>query len=281
MQVVYKILIGILVLLVMIAVISMISKIVFNQKVKKELELLTENLVLEDQIITLEDLEDLPEPVNRWLRYSGVVGKTDIKLITMHQNISMRLGVDKPWMNASANQYVTTDNPGFIWHVNINMAPLIHISGRDKYIDGHGEMLIKVMSLMKVADSKGPKIDQGTLLRYLAEICWVPTAALKDYITWEAVDDYHAKAIMTYEDVSAEGIFEFDDEGKVTSFEAMRYGEFEGTYQLENWKVEVSDYLEFSGYMLPTKGDITWELAEGDYHWYTFEVISVKVNERV
>ena len=205
----------------------------FNQKVKKGLDILTENLVFEEEVIFNDDLSHLPNPVQRWLTYSGVINKNDIKYVELHQDIKLRLGNDKPWMNASANQYITTDEPGFIWHVDINMAPLVHISGRDKYIIARGEMLIKLISLIKIADSRGDEIDQGTLLRYLAEICWLPTAALKDYIQWESIDEHHAKAMMTYEDVSAEGIFEIDDEGKVVSFEALRYGEFDGSYRLE------------------------------------------------
>ncbi len=58
-----------------------------------------------------------------------------------------------------------------------------------------------------------------------------------------------------------------------------RYGEFDGAFRLETWKVEVSDYVNFSGYMLPSKGDITWKFDEGDYHWYSFTVEKVNVNE--
>jgi hypothetical protein len=190
-QILYKIVIG---LLVILALVSIISRIVFNQKVKKELDILTENLIFEEEVIFNDDLSHLLNPVQRWLTYSGVINKNDIKYVELHQDIKMRLGNDKPWMNASANQYITTDEPGFICHVDINMAPLVHISDRDKYINGRGEMLIKLMSLIKIADSRGDEIDQGTLLRYLAEICWVPTAALKDYIYWESIDEHHAKS---------------------------------------------------------------------------------------
>ncbi len=35
------------------------------------------------------------------------------------------------------------------------------------------------------------EIHQGTLLRYLAETMWFPTAALNDYLTWEEMDQYN------------------------------------------------------------------------------------------
>ena len=69
---------------------------------------------------------------------------------------------------------------------------VLPIAGRDRYADGHGHMLIKLASLLTVADGAGPEIDQGTLLRYLGEIVWFPSAALRDYISWEAIDERSA-----------------------------------------------------------------------------------------
>lgn len=280
MQILVKILIGIIGFLLLVIIIGFISKLIFNHKVNKEIEKMFDEVSYEEVYISESDISDLPTSVQNWLRYSNVLEQEDIQSAIIKQDIKMRLGSDKPWMNATANQYVTTELPGFIWHVDINMMPLVHISGRDKYIDGKGEMLIKVMSLIKVADSKGSEMDQGSLLRYLAELCWTPSAALKDYITWEEIDETHAKAIMTYKDVSAEGIFEFDNTGKVVSFEALRYGEFDQEFRLETWFVEVGNYQSFSGYNLPTTGDITWKLESGDYHWYSFEVVEVVFNQR-
>ena len=45
------------------------------------------------------------------------------------------------------------------------MVPLIYFAGRDKYAEGRGHMLIKLFSLIKVADAGGKEVDQGTLPR--------------------------------------------------------------------------------------------------------------------
>lgn len=75
-------------------------------------------------------------------------------------------------------------------------------------------MLIKILSLFTVADSKGKEIDQGSLLRYLAETMWFPTAALNEYLYWEEMDQYNAKVTMTYDEITASGIFTFNDIGQ-------------------------------------------------------------------
>ena len=99
-------------------------------------------------------------------------------------------------MSVQAEQYFTTENPGFIWKARIKVAPFIHIAGRDKYENEKGNMLIKLLSLFTVANSEGKEIDQGTMLRYLAEMAWFPTAVINDYITWEELDDHNAKATI-------------------------------------------------------------------------------------
>ena len=50
--------------------------------------------------------------------------------------------------------------------------------GRDKYVNGRGNRLIKALSAVPVVNAADAKTEQGTLLRYLGEICWFPAAAL-------------------------------------------------------------------------------------------------------
>lgn len=272
------ILIFIVVLMAIFLTVSSIAKYVFNQKVEKEIEELFSKVKNKGEIVTKEDISELPQNVKKWLEYTGIIGKEKIVSVHVKQKADMRLDKDKPWMPVEAEQYFITDEPGFIWKANIKAAPLFHISGRDKYENGKGNMLIKILSLFTVADSKGKEIDQGTLLRYLAETMWFPTAALNEYITWEEVDQYNAKVTMTYDEITASGIFTFNDKGQVINFEAERYGEFNGEIRLETWAIPVRNYKEFEGIRIPTKGDVTWKLDTGDFNWFNFEVTEIEYN---
>lgn len=271
-------LITIVVLLAIYLVVSAIAKYVFNKKVEKEIKGLFSKVKNKGEIVTQDDISELPPNVQKWLEYSGVIGKEKIVSVYVKQKAEMRLENDKSWMPVEAEQYFTTDEPGFVWKANIKAAPLFHISGRDKYENGKGNMLIKILSLFTVADSKGKEIDQGTLLRYLAESIWFPSAALNEYIVWEELDQYHAKATMPYGDISASGIFAFNDMGQVINFEAERYGDFNGEIRLETWSIPVREYKEFEGIWIPTKGDVTWKLDTGDFNWFNFEITEVKYN---
>ena len=272
------VLIGIVILFVLFIVGSYIARFVFYQNIEKEVEEIFSKVENKNEIVTKEDVERLPKNVQKWLQYSGVIGKKRITAVRLKQKAEMRLAEVKAWMPVQAEQYFTSQEPSFIWKANIKAAPFIHISGRDKYENGKGNMLIKVLSLFTVADSKGKEIDQGTLLRYLAETIWFPSAALNEYLTWEEIDEQNAKATMTYGDITASGVFTFNSEGEVVKFEAERYGVFDGEIRLETWSIPVRDYKQFEGIKIPTKGNVTWKLDTGDFNWFNFEVTEIEYN---
>jgi hypothetical protein len=269
----------IIVLLVLIA--SCIANSLFEQKTNKEIEELFSGVKSSGGIVQQGDLTVLPRPVQKWLQYSQAVGKERISTVRAKQKVQLRLKEGQRWMPAEAKQYFTVEEPGFIWQVKIKAAPLFHIAGRDKYQAGRGSMLIKILSLIPVADAGGKEIDQGAMLRYLAETVWFPTAALSSYITWEEIDANAAKATMSYGGVTASGVFTFNDQGEVIYFTAERYGEFGGQYRLETWSVQVQDYREFDGLKVPARGEVIWKLAGGDFNWYKFEVMEMEYNKAV
>lgn len=272
--IVFGVIVGLVVTLV---VVSQVGCLLFKRSTKREVTKLFSTVSSTD-VVTEEDLASLPIGVQQWLRYTGIVGKERIKSARLKQKAQMRLAVDSSWMPVSATQYFTTEKPGFIWQAFVTAAPGVVIAARDKYMDGRGSMLIKPLALFTLADSQGMEVDQGALLRYLAESIWFPSAALSSYITWKEIDDYTAEATMSYGGITASGTFTFNDAGEVILFEAERYGDFDGQFRLETWSIPVRDYAEFGGIKVPTKGAVTWKLAAGDYNWFNFELVDLEYN---
>ncbi len=159
-------------------------------------------------------------------------------------------------------------------------APGVSLAGRDKYENGKGYMLIKLASLFPVADARGPETDQGAMLRYLGEMVWYPSAAVSEYITWEAVDSLSAKATMRYGGVEASGVFTFSPEGDLIRFEAMRYYDRKGGATLEKWQVRAdpAGYREFDDIRVPGRFSVTWKLDSGDFTWFELEVTELELD---
>lgn len=252
----------------------------FNAMVNKDKQDFLSSAKKVDENIAEEDLENLPDIVRLWMENAGIVGRRKMGTAYFRQSGEMRTSLDGNWMPVEAEQYVRTVNPGFIWIAEVKAAPYIYLSGRDKYIDGKGQMLIKLLSLIRVAYSKGKKMDQGALVRYLAEIVWYPSAALENYIFWQEVDNTTAIATMTYGNITASGQFIFNNFGELVRFEAERYYDRNDGATLEPWIVDIEEdsYKTFEGVRVPTKAQVTWQLEEGDFRWYKLNISDLEYN---
>ncbi|MGH1364588.1 MAG: DUF6920 family protein [Calditrichia bacterium] len=224
--------------------------------------------------------ENLPLPVKKWLSVSNIMSLGRIETVYLEQETFIKLKPNqKDWYSGTAKQYFTTQPPAFIWHVDLTMNPLIQVSGRDKYVNGKGEMLIKLFSLISVADAKeNHKVDQGTLQRYLAEIAWFPSAALNPYIRWQPIDNRTAKATMSYNGVSGSGTFYFSKDGDLQKFIAMRYKEVDDESQPIEWVAEVLRTEEKNGVRVPTRMQATWQMESGAWTWLKLNITDIRYN---
>jgi len=231
----------------------------------------------QQKIITDNDITHLPPVVQKWLRGTNIISKGATRTAHIFQRGQMRTKPGTSWMPFTAEQYFTVKTPGFLWTADVgNM--MMNFKGRDIYHNGHGYMTIKAFSLIPVVDSKGKEIDQGALLRFMAEIVWLPSAALQPYFTWEQLDERRAKATIRYGNTTVSGIFTFTLSGDMQSFEAMRYYGRNGKATLEQWHIEADPhgFKTFEGIRIPARSSVTWKLAEGDFHWLVMEIVDVK-----
>ncbi|TDA65871.1 MAG: hypothetical protein D9V47_12290 [Clostridia bacterium] len=268
-------------LVVLLAIVSWAAGIAWDQRIKGEVNELFAGVPgkANDSVITESDLEGLPEIVQKWLKNSNVLGKERVRSVRLKQRGVIRAKEGQPWMPFEAVQYYTVDKPGFIWSVRAKAAPLINLVGRDRYYDGSAHMLIKLLSLMTVVDGRGDEINQGSLLRFLSEIMWFPTAALSEYIKWEPVDKDSAKATMSYKGATASGVFTFSEQGDAIHFVAKRYySAADGGYSLETWSGAASDHRGFGGIRIPAKAEVMWNLETGDFSYWKGEVTEIEYN---
>ena len=223
--------------------------------------------------VTEADLEPLPEPVRRWLRFSGVVGTQRPTTVRLRQEGEFRMD-GKGWLPYRAEQHFTTDPPGFLWRVSVRMAPLVSVLGRDRYRNGEGSLQMRVLGLVPVADETGGGLDQGDLLRYLGEVQWFPAAALVEYIAWESLEADSSKATMTYGGVTASMTFLFGPEGRFLEARADRYND--ARRRNEAWVNRNDADREFCGIRVPAVGEARWEYDSGSHPYIRWRITEVQ-----
>ena len=239
----------------------------FNRMVRSESQEISRNLNLEHpNHIKIDDIRHLPTIVQKWLISSGVLEKERVIAVRLSQKGEMKTSPGGKWMPFTAKQYFNCLDPSFVWHTRVRPLPLAFMDGRDKLVHGEGQMLIKLFSLIPVVnEGNNEKINAAIMQRFLAEICWLPTVAIYDYIEWIAMDENSVKAI-------------FSTEGKMLSFETNRYYSGSEDAALEKWLIEMVENKEFNGTKVPYKCKITWKLKEGDFHWMNLEITDLEYN---
>ncbi len=196
--------------------------------------------------ITDVDIQELPINVQKWLRHSGIKEKNSISSLYLKQKGDMKIKPKSDWLAFTAEQYFNAVKPSFIWKTEVAFLPFMQLVGKDKFVNGKGEMQITLGATINVVnEGNNPKINEGAMLRYLAEICWFPTAALNEYLYWESIDDYAAKVTFSYNTTSVSGIFYFTNEGDIIAFEAMRFYGGGLDSPLRKWRIEMLDYKIF------------------------------------
>lgn len=252
----------------------------FQNMVNSEIvKLLDIDEIQDSKIITENDLEALPYIVRKWLSTSGVIGHEKTETVYLEQRGQMKTSPEGKWMSFKAKQHFNINDASFLWNTIVKAMPLVNMIGRDKLVDGEGEMLIKIAGLIPVVNEKeNPKINSGAMIRFLSEMCWFPSAGLSDYISWHEMDDNRAKAILTYQDKSVSGIFSFTEDGDLLSFEADRYYGGSIDAKEEKWLIQIEDYKIFNGIKIPYKSTVTWKLDTGYFHWLTVEITDIKLN---
>ena len=232
----------------------------------------------QEQLVTAEMLKDLPQTVQRYLDYTGVVGKPWVNNVHLKQTGRFRQGLERPWMPMTAEQWYTISPPAFVWKARFKIAGLPLLSARDKYESGHGHMFGKLAGLFTVFDVRGEKLDQGTMLRYLSEMIWFPIAFLGENISWESVDDQTAQVTFTDHGKSVSAQMYFDEIGQLTNFTTERYREIGGDFSLDPWSTPITSYGVREGLNLPVRGQAVWNLPDGDFAYVDLEITEIKYN---
>lgn len=247
----------------------------FNRKVDKEIRVLfSKGRSEQEGLVTAEMLEDLPEPVQRYLAYSGVVGKPIVRTVHLKQVGRIRQDAQKPWMAFVADEYYTVAPPAFIWNAKAKAAGLPLVRVRDKYANGSGNMLVKLGGILNMVDAKGVEIDQGSMMRYFNEMMWFPTAFLGDNVSWKAIDDNSAEVTFSDSGKSVNAKMYFDEAGRLVNFIARRYRDAD----LETWSTPITEYGEFEGLKLPIRGHGVWNLSSGDLVYIEIQLTEVEYN---
>lgn len=216
----------------------------------------------------LQSREELPEPVRGY--FDNVLPR-DKNIEQAEIEHEGEFYLDGKWHDFESRQHVSVSPPGFVWDARIKMLPFLPVRVVDLYVQGEGLLHAKLLSAVTVAHEKGPELDEGELMRYLAESVWTPTILLSEDITWEPVNESAARATIKDSGNTASLVFHFRDD-KVVKVTGERPREVDGRYEKTGWTGYFSDYQERDGVLLPIQGEVEWNLEDRDQTYWRGEI---------
>ena len=211
-----------------------------------------------------EMLEGLPTPVRRYFELALTPGQPLVRRAHLRWAGSFLARPPEGWSPFTAEQHCSVRPRGFVWDADIRMWPLLPTRVRDSYVAGEGAMLARVAAVVPVVDQHGtPEMAAASLLRYLAEATWYPTALLPcEGVRWDAIDENSARATITDGATTVSLDAHFGERGEIERISAMRHRDVKGTPVLTPWMGHSRDYQRVNGMMIPMSGEVEWLLPE-------------------
>jgi hypothetical protein len=167
--------------IIMIAIVLCLGSCVFEEGYRKDIIYnLNHNNSLSTDVLTEQDLADLPAPVGRYLKYAGVVGKPKVKNFKIVFNGEMR-DKGKEYFSFTSEQYNFIQNPARLFFMKGRMFG-ITVPGYHKYFDRKASMDIRLFGMFPVVKFSGEVMDKTETVTLFNDMCLFSPASDRVHI---------------------------------------------------------------------------------------------------
>jgi hypothetical protein len=232
-------------------------------------------------LVDEQDLAQLPPPVQRYLRYVGVVGRPRVQGFRVRYSGRIRRGPTAAWMPLSAKQYSFADRPTRLFFMQASMFGL-PVEALHAYVDGNASMRVKVLSLLRMVNARGPEFTGAETVTLFNDMCVMAPATLIDpAIRWEPMDATHVRAVFTAAGHTISATLIFDDEGRLIDFfsdDRPALGDDGATFTRQRWSTPLGGYRAFGPYRLASHGEARNHAPQGEYAYGEFAMENIEYN---
>jgi hypothetical protein len=221
------------------------------------------------------DRATLPTAVHRWLDRAVVADTHLPEGWIVDQRGEMELRPDR-WGTWTAEEEFVVRNLGFEWRGKVKVGPMVWMKVSDGLALPIGWGRARIWGIVPMINQKGEHLARAQLVRNLTDLPFAPQVAAVVDLGWEPDGDDTAVARVPVGDRIVEVRFEVDPTGDpISTSVADRPRNLPGRKELVDtpYRVEFSDYAEFTGARIPTKAEAFWDLADGSRAFNRINVI--------
>ena len=233
-----------------------------------------------ESLLTENDLAGLPEPVKKYIRYTGSLGKPKVKNFRIEFSGKIRKNEQSPWMPFTSEQYNFMEASTRLFFMKAVMKGL-PVYGFHSFKNGDAFMDIRLLSLFKVQYLSGKEMGIAETVTFFNDMCCMAPATLIDRrIRWFDGDSNHVTAEFTNNGITISARLEFNEKGELVNFisdDRFAAGE-NNTMRRLRWSTPLKEYREAGGYRLATYAEAIYHYPEGELCYGTFGLQKISVN---
>lgn len=235
------------------------------------------------ELITEEDLQHLPIPVQQYLEYVGVIGTPKVYdyHITFSGNFKMSETQDFAAFKAEQISYSTDISRFFYMTLSYKG---ITFAGLHEFKDGTAEMRIRLLDVFQIVKNTGEQMNQAETVTIFNDMVIMAPATLMDSrITWETISDTEVIGTFTNEGITISARLIFNDDHQLVNFISDdRYvATSDGENVLVTWSTPITEYKEQNGLLLPYKGSAIWHYDDHDFEYIKLVLETVEYNKNI
>lgn len=227
-------------------------------------------------LLTDADIMALPLPVQKYLRYCGVVNKPKVKNLRLVFDGEMR-EKGKDWFPFKSVQYNFFDDPTRLFFMKAKMFG-VTVPGYHDYQLATARMNIKLFGLLTIVQKAGVEMNKAETVTVFNDMCLMAPAALIDKrIEWVTVDSLSAKAIFTNGTNKITAMLYFNEQGQLINFISDDRSEV-GDMKRYRFSTPVTEYTQINNINIFKYGEAVWHYSDGEFAYGKFRLESIEYN---
>jgi len=230
--------------------------------------------------LTEADLVPLPEPIRRYLRATGSVGRPLPRAVRTTWRGRIRGGPEEPWMPFTAEQYNVVDPAARFFLMDARRTGL-PVDVLHAFAGDSATMRVRLLSLLPMVDAAGPEMDQGESVTLFNDLALLAPATLAgSQVRWEPLDERSARGTYVGGAVPVQAVLHVNEAGELVDFvsDDRLAASPDGTsFEPRGWSTPVGGYRSFDGLRLLGRGEGRWHPADAsDFVYIELELLSVE-----
>jgi hypothetical protein len=231
--------------------------------------------------LTESDIASLPDPLKRYLRRSGAIGKPPVRAFSIDYQSEMFQSPGSAPMPGPAYQFNLLQPYRRLFLMRSRMLGM-PVAVLHDYAGTQASMQVRVAQLFDVVNVRSAELARTETVTLLNDLCFfAPSALIGTQFAWRPIDEQHTEVTFTNGPHQVKATLTINPDGDLVNFASADRGglQKDGRFVLEPWSTPMHAFREFAGRRVPTRGEAIWHRPEGDFVYGRFVLKSIRYDE--